>query len=166
MKKFLMIILVLLYCIKTVALTYAYTTDDWFNIYYQGDVDWADIYDVPPGKDLIINFLYADSTVVWELYFRDDWIDIAWWNFVENKNYVFLVFKDKLQLRDWSSQNNYTITGLLVDEDFDISNIINWMPEKKQHFTKDQIATILQFEVSLCYLWGVFVFYSRLTKYK
>jgi hypothetical protein len=142
----------------------AYDSSDWFNIYYQWNVNWADIYTVPEWKDLLINFLYADDVTNSELFFRDNWVDIAWWQFVENKNSVFLVITDLLQLKDGNTNNNYVITWILVNEWDDISNIITWQPEDQTYFTQEQIATLYQFEVVAVWIMWLYIFYIRVLR--
>lgn len=164
MKKILLFAFILLFSYNN---TNAMTSKELFNIYYQWNFNWQDIYIVPPGKDLIINFIYTDATNWnwwWELFFKDNWFDIAGARFIDNKNNVFLVIKDLLQLKDSSSANNYVITGILVDEWEDISWIIKWNDPgiNKKVFDKDTIKEIYEYEAISMIFILIFTFYFRI----
>lgn len=144
--------------------TYALESQDLFNIYYQWNVNRQDIYIVPPWKDLIINFLYCDTTTNAQLFLRDNGFDIAWAWFVDNKNEVKLLVKDLLQLKDSSSANNYVITWFLVNEGDDITGLITWNDPwiNKQIFDEATILEIYQYEGIIMIAILFYTFFMRI----
>jgi len=161
LKKYIIVLLVFLISFWK---SFAYTTDDYFNIYYQWNAEFQDIYTVPEWKDLIITFLYADDVTNSELFFRDNWIDIAGGQFVDNKNVINLVVKDLLQLKDGASTNNYVITGVLVNEGQDINAIIDKREDgiNKPIFTEYLLLEIYMIEGVIMLFLLLFKFIKRL----
>jgi hypothetical protein len=159
MKYILKTLLILALFIWITPFSNAYNSEDYFNIYYNWNILWEKIYDVPEWYDLIINFLYTDNKLNSELYIADNYtlLDpniIAWWGFEEAKNEVFLVIKDSLWLIDSSDSNNYTITGFLVSEDEAIQNYIEWNSTAwtKHIFDKEDIQFIYRREFIIFFI--------------
>ena len=144
-------------------MAHATTSNDIFNIYYQWNPNRQDIYIVPPGKDLVINFIYADSVTSAELFFRDNGLEIRWAWFVDNKNTVNLVVKDLLQLKDSSSTNNFVITWILVDEGEDISALLKWDDPgmNKKVFDEATLLEIYEYEALSMIFILLYTFYMR-----
>lgn len=166
MRQIIQIILCMLLLISSNSI-YAYTSSDLFNIYYQGDNTWQNIYNVPEGKDLLIRYLYTDNTMSANLFIAD-WSssNIVWgWAFNNNEYNVDIIIHDSLYVIDSASTNNYTITWLLVDEGQDIKNIIdknnNWI--NKPVFTQEVLDEIYQYQAVLMILITIITFIFRIT---
>lgn len=144
--------------------TFAYTTDDFFNIYYQWNNSRQTIYNVPEWKDLIINFLYTDDITNSTIFIRDNWSDVLGWQFTENKNDVFFVIKDNFEIIDWISTNNYVFTWLLINEWEDINHIINKTEYgiNKPIFNEEFIKEIYLYEGVIMLFLLLFKFFARL----
>jgi hypothetical protein len=75
MKKTILILFILLLSINNI---YAYTSDELVTIYYQGTTSREDVYIIPEGKDLIIQYLYSDSLTSANFGVRDNGSDVTY----------------------------------------------------------------------------------------
>lgn len=142
---------------------FSYNSDDIININYIWTATKEDILIIPEWKDLIINYLYS-NTSTGQLIIFDNNILKSNINFFQNEYKINIIIKDLLQLQDLNANNNFFINWLLVNEGENIKNIIEeqeyWI--NKPVFNEDIIKEIYLYEVVIMVFIINFMFFMRL----
>jgi len=140
----------------------AYKSEDMISINFEHTANWSNVYNVPAGKDLIINKFYANDLNS-ELYIRDNWWDIlAYWEFNTDIYQVNIVIKDILEVKTWRFDDNFNIFWYLVNEDESIENYIEWNSNawNKHIFNKTDIEFIYRWEFVIFFIFTAIKFFS------
>lgn len=166
MKKIFLTLILLLSPI----ILYWYNSDDMISIYVDNPSSWTNIYTVPTDKDFLVKKLYQNDNSKWVSIRNWTWPTLI--NLDSNLDYenIDIIIKDSLYITEdpTTGSTNYTIIGVLVDEDESIESIVSWNQDgwNKEILTKQDIELIYMWEYIFCFFVMILKLFTVITRNK